>query len=779
MVSIIGFISNVGSQAMAPAYTITDLGTLGGSPNQSRGYGINNCGTAVGDSIAPGGVPVQHPFYKKGATMTDLGTLGSDGTGYSVNSLGYAVGYSTSSVQRAVFWHDDDGDGISDPGELHDFLPAGASGVAYEVNDNNRVVGAMDASGGQSLSDTPFVWDATSGFQSLPAPPAGMTLTRALGITNAGTIAGWAAVSPSGRTHAFILKNSTYIDLGTLDNTDSSLQSFASRISEDNHVVGYSQVASNNALITFHPFVWFDANSNNTSDAGEMKDLGTLSGTNAYAYDINASGYVAGTSEITVGSNATHAFVWHDDNANGVNDPGEMKDLNGEFSDATWTTLVEAHSINDGGQIVGWGTKSNGETHAFLLTPTGFTPPPCPGASPSPSPTPTPATTSLISIQGNGTYGGTATLAATLYSNDQPVAGKTISFTLNSVAVCGGVSQPVCPTTDASGIATLSGVSLAGINAGNHPGAVGASFAGDALYASTSGSGTLIVSKATPTITWNNPGDIVYGTALSSTQLNATASVPGTFVYTPLANTVLHAGNGQTLHVDFTPADSTNYATASKNVLINVLKATLTITADNKMKLVGDPNPPLTFTPTGFVNGDTASVLTGSPSLSTTATNSSPVGNYPITITQGTLAASDYAFSFVNGTLSVTEPTPVILLETGTNNAAALDSVTFVRGPFKVTDNFNFSGDNITRIIIFTSPLGFVSPPIPPTSSLLVRASGIDLPVESVGSVTGVSGLSASYIVVRLVPGMPTGDLQLTVTRNGVMSNPATLTIVP
>jgi hypothetical protein len=282
------------------------------------------------------------------------------------------------------------------------------------------------------------------------------------------------------------------------------------------------------------------------------------------------------------------------------------------------------------------------------------------------------------------------------------VTGKTISFTLNSAAVCGGGGQPACPTTDASGIATLSGVSLAGISAGNHPGAVGASFAGDASYASTSTSGTL-----------------------------------------------------------------------------TVLKATLTITADNKVKLVGDPNPQLTFTPAGFVNGDTASVLNGSPSLSTTATNSSPVGNYPITITQGTLAASDYGFTFVNGTLSVTEPTPVILLETGTNNAAAVDSVTFVRGPFKVADNFNFSGDHITRIIIFTSPLGFASPPIPPTSSLSVQASGLNLPVEAVGDVTGVSGLTASYIVVTLVQGMPTGDLQLTVTRNGIMSNPATLTIVP
>ena len=46
----------------------------------------------------------------------------------------------------------------------------------------------------------------------------------------------------------------------------------------------------------------------------------------------------------------------------------------------------------------------------------------------------------------------------------------------------------------------------------------------------------------TPAITWSNPADITYGTALSGTQLDATASVPGTFVYSPAANTVLNAG---------------------------------------------------------------------------------------------------------------------------------------------------------------------------------------------------------------------------------------------
>src|SRR6185295_5806681 len=86
------------------------------------------------------------------------------------------------------------------------------------------------------------------------------------------------------------------------------------------------------------------------------------------------------------------------------------------------------------------------------------------------------------------------------------------------------------------------------------------------------------VLKATPVITWTTPADIAYGTALSGTQLNATASVPGTFVYNPLAGTALNAGAAQTLSVTFTPTDAANYTTGTKTVSINVLKATPVIT---------------------------------------------------------------------------------------------------------------------------------------------------------------------------------------------------------
>src|SRR6185436_15871322 len=86
------------------------------------------------------------------------------------------------------------------------------------------------------------------------------------------------------------------------------------------------------------------------------------------------------------------------------------------------------------------------------------------------------------------------------------------------------------------------------------------------------------VTKATPVITWAAPADIVYGTALSATQLNASASVAGTYVYTPSATTVLAAGAAQSLSVTFTPTDGANYTTASKSALINVLKATPVVT---------------------------------------------------------------------------------------------------------------------------------------------------------------------------------------------------------
>ena len=80
-----------------------------------------------------------------------------------------------------------------------------------------------------------------------------------------------------------------------------------------------------------------------------------------------------------------------------------------------------------------------------------------------------------------------------------------------------------------------------------------------------------IKSPITPTITWATPAAISYGTALSGTQLNASSMVAGSFVYLPVAGTVLNVGQ-QTLTTTFTPTDTTNYTTAAATVALMVTR---------------------------------------------------------------------------------------------------------------------------------------------------------------------------------------------------------------
>jgi hypothetical protein len=79
-----------------------------------------------------------------------------------------------------------------------------------------------------------------------------------------------------------------------------------------------------------------------------------------------------------------------------------------------------------------------------------------------------------------------------------------------------------------------------------------------------------VLTRITPTITWPAPASITFGSALGGSQLDATASVPGTFAYTPAAGTVLPAGAAQTLSVTFTPDDTTTYTMATTSTTITV-----------------------------------------------------------------------------------------------------------------------------------------------------------------------------------------------------------------
>ncbi len=195
------------------------------------------------------------------------------------------------------------------------------------------------------------------------------------------------------------------------------------------------------------------------------------------------------------------------------------------------------------------------------------------------------------------------------------------------------------------------------------------------------------VNKAVSVITWGNPSDITYGTALSGTELNAEANVAGTFEYTPAINTVLTSGHSQSLSVTFTPDDTTNYTTETKTVSINVSPAEITAKADDKTRNYGEANPEFTITYSGFVNGEDETAVTTASTAVTTATANSPAGTYDITVNGGT--APNYTFTYTKGTLTINGIIPTATTGTAstlTTRQATLNGTVADNGGNTVTE---------------------------------------------------------------------------------------------
>lgn len=222
------------------------------------------------------------------------------------------------------------------------------------------------------------------------------------------------------------------------------------------------------------------------------------------------------------------------------------------------------------------------------------------------------------------------------------------------------------------------------LNAGAHTAQL--SFSGTSNYsASTSNQVSITVQQGAPTIAWSPTSPIVYGTTLSAL-LNATTSyndqtVQGSFSYTAqvsggsavpvTASTVLPVGT-YTLTANFSPADTTDYASMSKSVSIVVGRSTLTVTANNATKVYGTANPAFTGSYSGEQNGDTF-VET----YTTAATLSSNAGTYPIVPSVTGANLSDYTVDVQNGTLTVTKAASNVALTSSTANANLNASVIF------------------------------------------------------------------------------------------------------
>jgi hypothetical protein len=268
-------------------------------------------------------------------------------------------------------------------------------------------------------------------------------------------------------------------------------------------------------------------------------------------------------------------------------------------------------------------------------------------------------------------------------------------------------------------------------------------------YSAATASVALFVHKATPTITWATPAPILSGTALSSTQLDATASIPGTFVYSPASGTVLTVGS-QTLSVTFTPTDTADYHTATGSVTLTVSSGTSILSINAASIAFGNVvlNTPTTQTVT-LTSSGTGSVTVNSVTLTGTGfTLSGPT--FPETLTTGQTANLSIEFDptatgAASGTLTVvstssTNPTATIPV-TGTGTATpymvnlSWDAPT--NSPVPVT------GYNIYRAVSGSSTYTLVNPSVDTlttyTDTSVQNGTVYNYEVESVDASGGTS----------------------------------------
>jgi len=371
-----GFIAAL-ALAQTPSYTVTDLGTFPGG-DTSNGFQLNNAGMVAGSSnSAPMGPQVAFIWY--GGHLIDLGTLGGQAcpgcnSGADGPNAGgeVAIGSETSKI-------DPNGEDFCEFGTHRQCLGAiwrdgfltalptlsgGNNANAFNLNDQSEVVGFSEngvkdstcATGGTPSQVFQFEavwWDIDNQIHQLQ-PLSGDTVAFAIGINDLGQVVGSSGLCsntaippmPAGPHAVLWDTDGTPIDLGNLGGTNN----IADAVNDQGQVVGGASTKDG----VIHSFLW-------TKETG-MQDLGAYPGAIVTVppccNTINNKGQIVGFA-IDGTTFESRALIWLD---------GVMTDLNALIPANSGWYLSNASSINDSGEIAGVGTI-NGETHAFLATP--------------------------------------------------------------------------------------------------------------------------------------------------------------------------------------------------------------------------------------------------------------------------------------------------------------------------------------------------------------------------------------------------------------------------
>jgi hypothetical protein len=281
--------------------------------------------------------------------------------------------------------------------------------------------------------------------------------------------------------------------------------------------------------------------------------------------------------------------------------------------------------------------------------------------------------------------------------------------------------------------------------------------------------------KTNPVITWPAPAAIVYGTPLSSTQLNASTNVAGTFSYNPAIGTVLNAGT-QNLTANFTPANKSIYNSASKTVSIIVSKAAATISINSNslsQAYTGSPRPVTVSTSPGGVA--TTVSYTGTnvvyPTSTTAPTNA---GSYTVL---AKILSTNYTGPDATATLVITAGTKTDPVITWSNPA----TITFGTALNKKQLN---ASSNVAGAFVYTPPSGTIlnagtqtlSTKFTPTNTVLYNVvnRSVQIIINKAPASISLNSLSQVYNGLARPAAATTNpaNLAYTITYNGSVDAP-------